>query len=350
MHRCLWARQSPLPHPPLRRERMVPHRRAISPGLATCTWTTVIKRCSKFPKGNNIEWSGYPQSILVPGVAEPFTPARLVVVEPPSESRGRNTESRVGLDCHLQCFPCPMAPPLTTVARQPPHITRSWLAPTMHRATVRPRTPHPTPPRTVQKVAPPLGRQTCCSSCGSTSVTFLCCHVFGITRIASKQLFGGRHVTSFTSTACVIPHMGPALVAAFSYFSWRRGWRDVLRLRASFPAHAGPSVDMTARGPRLDPRGWPRLPLAAAPFSVDAATSKVVEAALGRGTGVNSPGYAAAAARASAIPGAAAIHAAATPSLYRANITPVQQAVIFGRRLPTPQQQQPSSPVRHRHT
>ena len=47
--------------------------------------------------------------------------------------------------------------------------------------------------------------------------------------------------------------------------------------------------------------------------------------------------------RAAATPGAAAIHAAATPSFYRAKITPVQ-GVIFGRRLPTLQQQQSSSP------
>ena len=52
------------------------------------------------------------------------------------------------------------------------------------------------------------------------------------------------------------------------------------------------------------------------------------------------------AARAAATPGAAAIHAAATPSIEQR--TPVQ-AVTFWRRVPTLQQQQSLSPVRHRH-
>ena len=60
--------------------------------------------------------------MLIPGVAAPFSPATLIVVGPPAESRGRNAESKLGLNCRLQCFPCPMAPPRETVSRQPTHV------------------------------------------------------------------------------------------------------------------------------------------------------------------------------------------------------------------------------------
>ena len=49
----------------------------------------------------NIEWTCYPQRVLVPGVAEPMKPPILAIAGYPPESHCRSTQHRVGLNCRF---------------------------------------------------------------------------------------------------------------------------------------------------------------------------------------------------------------------------------------------------------
>lgn len=276
-------------------------------------------------KGDIVELSCYSQSVLVPGVAEPLMPSTLVIVGPPSDSRGRNAEPRVGLNCRLQCFPCPMAGcaptyaaricacdprllvasttyhacrtcrcphdsittrfPRQAVARAPLHVMPSSLTPINARSRRKsPNTaldvllgppgggaPHGSADLPLCLVGPSLSR-SCAADCSASLIPPISDYpgVARSPRLHSLPFRGG--------TLSWLPF--PRLVGI---------WECVLSSGPGSPSRLAPILlsALATRGPRPDPRDRPRLPLAAgsltpAPFSVDAVTSEAVEAALNR--------------------------------------------------------------------